>query len=238
MPGSFNLYAQVLGDNLRWNFDPTTTDSDPGDYGFRFNHATLASATFIYVDDLPESGVDMGSALSAMAAGNHVYMESGTAGAALFELSGAPTDGTGYWKIPVTHVSGTPTLPSGLPVFFRFLGGGGVASGPVTVIETADFTLDPDVHVDGCRIVASGAGAGLYGGFTVTLPLIADQPSVGHTVAVFRNVNGGTLDLFLADGSSSGTVYVYYLDLVYVGDDVWFARYSTGYGWVTNVDPV
>lgn len=45
---------------LRYTFSTTTTDSDPGSGTFRYNNATLALVTQIYIDDLDAHGNTMG----------------------------------------------------------------------------------------------------------------------------------------------------------------------------------
>ncbi|MHA1288992.1 MAG: hypothetical protein ACTSPB_16495, partial [Candidatus Thorarchaeota archaeon] len=93
----------------QWKFSTSTTDSDPGNGKFRLNNVTQASSTFVYVDDLSDQGADMSLLLSKLSSGDMLYVQQkdDSSRALLFEISGTPTDGTGYWKIPVQNGEAT-----------------------------------------------------------------------------------------------------------------------------------
>lgn len=94
-------------------FSTTTTAADPGVGTFRFNSATLASVTNIYIDELDADGLNIDALIGYLASGYRIYVvqDGTTANSAIFQLSGAPTDNTGWWTIPVTVVS-SGTLPA------------------------------------------------------------------------------------------------------------------------------
>lgn len=101
------LVAGYAGTVL-FTFSTTRTDSDPGAGKLRFNNATLASVTFLYVDNTDASGVAATTYLDSIGAGDIVTVRSlvDAAKFALFTVTGAVVDGTGYRKIPVTWLDG------------------------------------------------------------------------------------------------------------------------------------
>ena len=99
------LNTQGFGE---WKFDTVTTDSDPGAGKWRLNNANEALATFIYIDDLNDAGLDTNALIeNLMVDGAYVYIQrtEDSTEALLYEVTAAPTDGTGYWKVPVTYLS-------------------------------------------------------------------------------------------------------------------------------------
>lgn len=118
----------IVDDSMAWDFSTTTADADPGANTFRLNNATPASVTFIYIDDLPVSAIDVGSFFAVLSADDHVYIEAPDGDAILYKLSAACTDGTGYWKIPVTHAAGTTLFGNTERCSFRFLSNAGGAA--------------------------------------------------------------------------------------------------------------
>lgn len=91
-------------------FSTTITDADPGSGNFRFNNATQASATFMFVSDISENGTDLSEILLRLARGDLIYIQE-TGDKTKFhlvEVGDGIVDATGYVKIPITVVdSGT-----------------------------------------------------------------------------------------------------------------------------------
>ncbi len=110
--------AQGDKGGLRYDFSTTTTDADPGQGIFRYNNATIASVTQIYLDNLEAGGQDVTSYIDqwddvATSPRGHLVIKSNLNGditVNVFQVTGAIVDGTGYRKVPVTYVSGA--LPS------------------------------------------------------------------------------------------------------------------------------
>jgi len=98
---------------LTYAYSTTTTDSDPGSGIIRFNHATLSSATAAYVDDNDANSVDVSTHLltwddssTTSNRGTLKMVKSGTPSTyALYTISGASTDASGYVKLALTHVA-------------------------------------------------------------------------------------------------------------------------------------
>lgn len=171
-----------LVDRLYWTFSTTTTDSDPGAGIFRANNATPASITFLYVDDAPAGAStnpasDAGSAISNLGENDHIYIEEGGHGTGnLFRVTGAPTDGAGYWKIPVAHVSGDTLFIDAYPCSFRFIPGkrtlanaseakAATSTKPATPDNFADYVA-PQTLTDAAT-VAFDVSAGVNGHVTL-----------------------------------------------------------------------
>lgn len=98
-----------------------TTDSDPGPGLLKFNNATPASATFLYVDDATSDGVDLSTYFLGLGATGYVTIQSvADAGEwAIFKWT-AITDGTGYFKFAVTSYASLGTLDDADPVLVSF----------------------------------------------------------------------------------------------------------------------
>ena len=114
---------------LDWEFKSATGAADPGSGNFRYNNATPASVTAIYISDETKSGIDVGTIIGLLSAGNKIYIQQfeNSTKAQLFDVTSAPTDNSGWWTIPVTlDANGTGGLPDdGKECLFLFFGGGG-----------------------------------------------------------------------------------------------------------------
>jgi len=124
------------GISMTWETD--TSDSDAGNGKVWANHATLSSATVLYFDDVENNGVSINDLIDSLddpTAGDSamIYIqEAGTGSAgAVFAVSGAVTDATGYSKVAVTHKATFGTLADGdtVGVVFAFSGNNGAGSG-------------------------------------------------------------------------------------------------------------
>jgi hypothetical protein len=95
-----------------WKFSTSTVDADPGTGKFRLNNATRAGATFIYLDDFSTPGLDVSNFAVLLAVGDQVFIQPKTDATSTvrYTVTGAATDGTGYWKVPVS-VSVAPAGP-------------------------------------------------------------------------------------------------------------------------------
>jgi hypothetical protein len=106
---------------LKYSYSTTTTDSDPGAGIFRFNNATFASITHIYVDNADFNSVTVTTLLdswddSANATNKGTLRFQKVGDPTVFReftINGAITDGTGYRKIPVTPSVSNGTWTNG-----------------------------------------------------------------------------------------------------------------------------
>jgi hypothetical protein len=98
---------------LEWRFQTPTIAADPGSKNFRFDSATPASVTELYVSDTSNSGVDATTLLGALNIGDKIYIQQNddALAAYLFSVSGDPTDNATWWTIPVAVDSVTGAIP-------------------------------------------------------------------------------------------------------------------------------
>ena len=108
----------AAGDNFTWEFSDTTSDSDPGTSTFRLDSSTPSAVTEIYLDDVPTSGIDAGDLIEAFGGDNSIYIEDADGNTMIFKMTAPPTDGSGYWKIPVVHQSGSTLFTDESVCFF------------------------------------------------------------------------------------------------------------------------
>jgi len=95
-----------------WNFSTTTTAADPGSGNLRFNSATPASVTAIYVDDLQNDTTSAGWLTDNIAIGDVLTIRAvGDPGDYLIAEVTSVTDNTGWWTYGVT-ILGSGTLPA------------------------------------------------------------------------------------------------------------------------------
>jgi len=142
-------------------WDNSTADADNGAGKIAWNHATIASATVLYVDDVDDAGatiqpyVDTWDAVTNTTAKGYVQItkEGTTSTYALFKVSGAVTDTTGYSKIAVTHIVSNGSFSDGDGVGVQFVQSGTDGSG----------------DIDGVTAGTNLTGGGTSGTVTITL---------------------------------------------------------------------
>lgn len=102
--------GQFGGDAFAFTFNTGTADSDPGDGTLRFNNATYASATRIFVDLQDYLATDITDWLDAISSGRlRLYQRSNPAIWADFNVT-AVTSATGYRKLTISHVDHAGTF--------------------------------------------------------------------------------------------------------------------------------
>ena len=123
------------GDNagLRFNFNSTTTQADPGTGLFRLNNASIAGATSIYIDDLDVNSVNHRAFFTAWNSSNstnkgYILIDANLNSSAtfgVFQLTSI-SQPTGYSILNVTYVSGTtPTNGQECVITFSATGNSG-----------------------------------------------------------------------------------------------------------------
>jgi hypothetical protein len=139
----------MLGTNsgpfFGFTFDTTTT-AGPASAGLRLNNATPASATAIYISYTSRDAIDLKTRILAGTAGDRIYVQDrgNSATYRVYELTGAPTDGTTYATIAVVHRGGAGSLwANGLDIVAGF------TSPPMTIGTVAPASpLVNDLWVD------------------------------------------------------------------------------------------
>jgi hypothetical protein len=169
---------------LRFTFSTNTNDGDPGTGVIRYNANATAAVTMLYVDLTDVSGTSVMKLLDSFSdgvGGGTIWLTGKTSNQVnAYTVAGAVTDGTGYRKIPVSHVSGDlPTNGEPLIVTFARTGARGAtgAAGPagpagatgatgassvkITELSVCDGTDDGTVADELCKIGMTGPGGGI-----------------------------------------------------------------------------
>lgn len=116
-----------------------TTDSDPGAGLIKFNNASPASATQIYIDDSTSDGVDQSTYFASLGQTGFMMIQSvADAGEwAIFRWT-ATVDGTGYWKFTVTPQSSLGALDDADAVLITFDSDANAGVGDVSAAANID----------------------------------------------------------------------------------------------------
>jgi hypothetical protein len=111
----------------------STADSDPGAGLVKWNHATQASATVLFFDDLTSDGVSLTAMWPLLVSGGFLYMQHAS-NAALWQIweITSVTDATGYVKFGATLLANDGAFADGDALLVTIqngaAGGGGGAS--------------------------------------------------------------------------------------------------------------
>jgi hypothetical protein len=115
---------------LSWRFSTSTVEADPGSKRLRYDNATPASVTKLFIDDTTNGNFDASTILNLLVAGDQIYIqEAGVAASFLLCTVVTVTDNTGWFTIDVT-IDSSGTLPGNnkdLGVFLFRQGGGGAS---------------------------------------------------------------------------------------------------------------
>lgn len=140
---------------VKFAFSTTTTDSDPGNGVVRVDNATLASITSIFLDNLDANGDDQTTwyqqwddTTNVHSKGYVFLAEYRTNNVLVLRVVGNVTGASGYYKVPVTYVSGSlPTNAANIFVSFAQSGDQGItfpAGGDAGQILAKDSNADYD----------------------------------------------------------------------------------------------
>lgn len=214
---------------LSYQFSSTTTDADPSAGRLRFNHATPASVTQLYVSETDAYGADLTGLLQSFLAGSILYLF--RVGApqhyAAFTVAASVTDAAGYKKITVTHTGSSGSFSDGDPLAVVVFGAGATgatgAAGPqglnwqgTWVISTA-YVENDGVSRNGSAYICTqahtsaaltepGTGASWASYWDVLSVKGSDGIGAGTVTSV--DVSGGTTGLTTSGGpvTASGTI--------------------------------
>jgi hypothetical protein len=154
--GDLTTIADFLpagGDSAQFTYSTTTTDADPGSGFIRFNHATLSSSAIAYVDDNEINGTDVSAWVQSFddVSGNdtnrgRIRMSKSNAldTWAVWKVSGAATDASGYTKLALTYIDGAGTFANNDKVFLSFVASGEDGAIPGYLYKFATSTTDGD----------------------------------------------------------------------------------------------
>tara|TARA_R110002012_G_scaffold18993_4_gene69088 strand:+ start:2058 stop:5003 length:2946 start_codon:yes stop_codon:yes gene_type:complete len=216
--GATGSTAGTSGLGMTWN--SSTSDADPGAGKIAFNHGTLSSVSVLYVDDADDAGADISGFVqswddvSNSTARGYVQVtkEGTTSTYALFKVSGAVTDASGYTKVAVTHVVSNGSFSNEDGVGVQFVQSGADGSGSLdNVVEDTTPQLGGDLDVNGNDIVStSNANIDIIPNGTGDVNLGADTVMVGDNNANATITTQGTGDLTLStnSGTNSGVITI------------------------------
>jgi len=149
---------------LAMTFSNSTSDADPGAGKVAFNNGSVGSVTEMYFDDVDDNGATISTFVqswddvtNATARGIlFITKESTPSTYALFKVTGAVTNASGYSKVPVTFVtsSGSFSNTDGITVDFNYSGADG-AGNLTNVVDDTSPELGGDLDVLARDIVSS-----------------------------------------------------------------------------------
>jgi len=227
-------FLPIGGDAAQFTYSTTTADADPGSGFIRFNNTNLSSASIAYVDDNEINGTDVSAWVQSFddVAGNATnrgrirMSKANTLDTwAVFKVSGAVTDASGYNKLALTYIDTAGTFANNDKVFLSFVASGEDGAIPGYYYKFATSTTDGD----------PGAGVLRFNNATyanVTEIYIDDADSTG----------GATQADTATWGSSTSTIKGF-LHIVDINDNTTYARFKitaavddeTGYNKITVV---
>lgn len=107
----------------------STADSDPGNGYFKWNHATQASATFLYFDNQTFDGQTVNTSLwTTIGSSGYIHLQQcdDSSKWQLWRWSKVPADGTGYYKFAVTLQALNGSIADEKPTYCVFISEGGM----------------------------------------------------------------------------------------------------------------
>ena len=110
----FEIPRGKTGDSagVQFTFSTDTTDSDPTNGKLKFDSATPASITYLYIDNVDADGADhtawydQWDTSTSQTKGTIYVGEYRSDSVAVFQVTNIVTAATGYYKVPVEYVSG------------------------------------------------------------------------------------------------------------------------------------
>ncbi len=128
---------------LSWRFDTSIVEANPGSKRLRFDNATPASVTKLFINDIANSNADASTLLGALTSGDRIYVqEANDATAFLLATVTGVTDNIGWFTIDVTPTS-VGALPSNnrdVGVLLIFGGGGAAAPSDQPTVQARRTT--------------------------------------------------------------------------------------------------
>jgi len=187
--GVVSFIDQARGGGLlsaTYLFDTDTTAADPGPGNVRFNNATPASVTAIYIDAIDENAVDVTNILSLITTNDRIYIQTKEDASEflVFNVSAPITDNTGWFTITGT-VQASGGLPADGEESLVVLQIGGAATGGGDVFKvgtpannqlgiwTGDGTIEGDANLlwNTANLQVASAGGQFEGGVTTSAAL-------------------------------------------------------------------
>ena len=177
--------AQGNKGGVPYTFSTTTTDADPGSGVIRYNNATIASVTQIFVDNLDALGntqtawYDTWDDSTNPGQEGFLTIQGNATGSTLvniFSVTGAVTVASGYYKIPVAYVSGSlPTNTASIAVEFSRTGNAGGWESAQTLRSVTGATDTPTSSDNGKLVTIDTTTGAVTVTINTSLALTAGQ---------------------------------------------------------------
>lgn len=186
--GQFSAVAGADGSDPGAMYDYSTTVTAGASAGtFRFNNATWASVTALYVADLDRSNNDLSPFMltvgdsTSVTKGHILLTDPATGAQAIFVITGAASDQSGYTSIPVDWVAGATSFTNGNAISLQFELRGDAGSGADDFLDLTDTPANYSGAASKIVRVNSGATALEFG------------PVLGDAAAKNTGTTNGTL---------------------------------------------
>lgn len=142
------IEARTAG-GLTYTFDEDTTATDPGTGKLKFNHATLSSATALYISETTNAAINASGALATWDDGTStvrgtlkVTKQTNAAVFAQFNITGTITDGGTWDTFTVAYVTGNGVLADGDLLVVQFVAKGDKGDTGATGSAGTGFTRE------------------------------------------------------------------------------------------------
>lgn len=195
-----------------FDFDTDTTATDPGTGDVKFNSATPASVTAIYISQTTDAGFDAENFLDALATGDVIYIQDEDNATKFWRgtVSGALTDNGAWWTIPVTYVDGGAgglfANNDNLLVALLFAGAG---TGGSTLQQAYDAGATITTDASGDILFTRGAAAAVG---DELLHLVDANASISRTAALLfvedANAGSGVTCRFVRTAGTDGVALI------------------------------
>lgn len=164
---------------IAYTFSTSTTMGDPGSGVLRFNNATLASVTAIAIDDNDANGADLSTYVltwddvGTTDRGTLIIQNRTSPGnVAIFTITGASTDNSGWTQLAVTYVTHAGSFASNAPLGVTYSKPGTGVAGAAGPNVGLDYTWSTSTSGD------PGSGKVLVNNAT---PASATQLNISET---------------------------------------------------------
>jgi hypothetical protein len=175
------IRAGTKGDpaGLDMLFEDTTTDTDQGASKTWLNHATVASATVLYMDDVDVNSASINSFVdswddstnSALRGTITMKKKGDNAVFAIFNVTGAVTSASTYSKVAVTYVTGAGSFTDADPISVQFVRTGNQGGGLAGIVDDTTPQLGAALDTNSFALnesegaaVASATTTDIFGG--------------------------------------------------------------------------
>ena len=182
---------------LDYTFSTTTADADPGTGTLRLNHGTIGSASAIFIDDADANSADVSAFLltwdDSTNTGDrgqiYITKKSAPANFAIFKVSGASTDASGYVKLAVTYVASNGSFANADPIAVEFNRTGNVG-GSMDSFIMSDGSTTQTVNDGETQTFAAGEGIDVAVSSTNTVTYSGEDATTSNKgVASFSSDN-------------------------------------------------